>query len=206
MLIDDQLPVWERRVLMARPVQADADTTYAAIRRVDFLESPVIAVPNLVRVRIDRLVRPSGRSDRPQPVHFGFDQLLEEDGGFHLLAEEPGREVVLGFVGRWWEKGYGRVEWSAEQFRDFGRPGYAVGAWGFTVLPYGTGTSVLVTDVRVRCTDEEARRKFRRYWTVVGPFVTAMGHPVLGLIRAEAEKGPTLSQGRAVPPRRGSAG
>jgi hypothetical protein len=47
---------------------------------------------------------------------------------------------------------------------------------------------VLVTDVRVRCTDDEARRSFQRYWTAVGPFVTAMGRPVLRLIRKEAER------------------
>ena len=123
-----------------------------------------------------------------QPQHFGFDQLLEEQGGFHLLAEEAGEELVLGFIGRWWDRGYGRVEWSAEEFRDFSRPGYAVGAWGFTVLPYGSSTTVLVTDVRVRCTDDEARRSFQRYWTAVGPFVTAMGRPVLRLIRKEAER------------------
>jgi hypothetical protein len=49
-----------------------------------------------------------------QPEHFGFDQLVEEQGGFHLLAEEAGEELVLGFIGRWWDRGYGRVEWSAE--------------------------------------------------------------------------------------------
>lgn len=191
MLIDEQLPVWERRLLMARSVEAPAATTFEAIRQVDFFDSPVIALPNRARTTFDRLIRSHdpGTDERPPPKRFGFDELLEEDGGFHLLAEEPGRELVLGFVGRWWEKGYGRVEWTAAEFRDFDLPGYAVGAWGFTVLPYGAAASVLVTDVRVRCTDEEARRMFRRYWTVVGSFVTAMGRPVLKLVRTEAEKG-----------------
>jgi hypothetical protein len=124
------------------------------------------------------IIRSGEHGSAAQPQHFGFDQLLEEQGGFHLLAEEAGEELVLGFIGRWWDRGYGRVEWSAEEFRDFSRPGYAVGAWGFTVLPYGSSTTVLVTDVRVRCTDEEARRSFQRYWTAV---VTAMGRPFLRL-------------------------
>jgi hypothetical protein len=195
MLIDDELPSWERRVLVSLPVEADSVTTFAAIRRVDFFRSPVIAVPNRLRTWFDVFIRWREHGSPAQPEHFGFDQLLEEQGGFHLLAEEAGEELVLGFIGRWWDRGYGRVEWSAEQFRDFNRPGYAVGAWGFTVLPYGSSTTVLVTDVRVRCTDEGARRSFQRYWTAVGPFVTAMGRPVLRLIRKEAERAARSERG-----------
>src|SRR6476659_2577861 len=99
MLIDEQMPAWERRVLAARVVAAPVGATYAAIRRVDFLQSPVIALPNRARA--------------------GFDQLLEPDGVFHLLAEDPGRELVLGFIGRWWERGYGRVDWGPEEFRGY---------------------------------------------------------------------------------------
>ena len=188
MLIDQELPSWERRVLVSLPVEADSLATFAAIRRVDFLRSPMIAVPNRLRTWFDAVFRSREHGSAAPPEHFGFDQLLEEQGGFHLLAEEPGKELVLGFIGRWWDRGYGRVEWSRDEFRDFSRPGYGVGAWGFTVLAYGTSAAVVVTDVRVRCTDEEARRSFRRYWTVVGPIVTAMGRPVLQLIRKEAER------------------
>jgi hypothetical protein len=188
MLIDHELPRWERRVLVSLPVEADSLSTFAAIRRVDFFRSPVIAVPNRLRTWFDAFIRSREHGSAAQLEHFGFDQLLEEQGGFHLLAEEAGEELVLGFIGRWWQRGYGRVEWNAEEFRDFSRPGYGVGAWGFTVIPYGSGATVLVTDVRVRSTDDEARRSFQRYWMVVGPFVTAMGPPVLRLIRKEAER------------------
>jgi hypothetical protein len=195
MLIDDELPTWERRVVLAETVDAAAQLAFEAIRRVDFFESPIIAVPNRARTAFDRIVRSAEQGSTLQPKQFRFEQLLEEDGGFHLLAENPGEELVLGFIGRWWQRGYGRVDWTAAEFREFNRPGYAVGAWGFTVLPYGSDTSVVVTDVRVRCTDDEARRNFRRYWRVVGPFVTAMGRPVLRLIRKEAERMPEPAHG-----------
>ncbi len=188
MIIDEQMPTWQRRILRARAVSASESATFAAIRRVDFFESPVIALPNRARVGFDRVIRRSHRDVAPSPKRFGFDQLLEEDGGFHLLDEDAG-ELVLGFIGRWWDRGYGRVQWTPEEFAGFSRPGYAVGAWGFSVLGYGTDASVLVTDVRVRCTDREARQKFERYWRVVGPFVTAMGQPVLRLVQGEAERG-----------------
>jgi hypothetical protein len=115
--------------------------------------------PNLASSRtwvLEAGLPPHHEVRQGQPKRFRFDQLLEEEGGFHLLAENPDREIVLGFVGRWWDRGYGRVDWSAEEFRDFDRPGFGVGAWNF-------------------------RRG-------AGPFVRAMGRPVLRLIRAEAEQ------------------
>jgi hypothetical protein len=186
-LVDELMPGWERRILNAQPVNASAERTFSAIRRVDFFRSPIIAVPNRLRVDLDRMVRSRNHGAPPPPREFRFAQLLEDDGGFRLLAEEDGHELVLGFIGRWWERGYGRVHWTADEFPDFARPGYGVGTWSFSTLPYGEASCVLVTDVRVRCTDEESRRKFNRYWTLVGRFVTAMGRPVLQLIRHEAE-------------------
>jgi hypothetical protein len=187
-LIEAQLPRYEQRILRTQAVRASAPATFAAIRRVDFFRSPVVALPNRARIAIDT-VRPrrGGAPIQRSRSEFRFDRLLEPDGGFHLLAEKPGHAMVLGFIGRWWERGYGRVEWSPAEFGRFALPGYGVGAWGFTVLPYGAHTSVLLTEVRVHGTDDTARRMFRRYWTVVGPFVTAMGGPILRLIRDEAE-------------------
>jgi hypothetical protein len=51
MLIDEQLPTWERRVLRGQPVNQPAETVFAAIRRVDFFRSPVIARGRAVRRR-----------------------------------------------------------------------------------------------------------------------------------------------------------
>jgi hypothetical protein len=195
-LMDAQLPRYEQRILRTQVVRAPASTTFAAIRRVDFFRSPVVALPNRARIAIDAVrarrvprIQRSGSASR-------FDQLLGPDGGFHLLAEEPEHAVVLGFIGRWWEKGYGRVEWAPADFGQFSLPGYGIGAWGFAVLAYDTRTSILITEVRVHGTDERARRMFRRYWTVVGPFVKAMSGPILRSIRDEAE-GPTRGKPRA---------
>jgi hypothetical protein len=66
----------------------------------------VIAVPNRLRTWFDAIIRSGEHGSAAQPERFGFDQLLEEQGGFHLLAEEAGQELVLGFIGRWWDRGY----------------------------------------------------------------------------------------------------
>jgi hypothetical protein len=187
MLIDEQMPQWEQHVVRAEPVDAAPQTTYDAIRRIDFFDSPVVGVPNRVRVIPEQAARwARGQPPVRHPEHFTFEQLL--DNGFHLLADDPGREIVLGFIGRWWQRDFGRVDWAPADFRAFQLPGYAVGAWSFAVLPYGDRTSVLVTEVRLRCTDEAARRAFGRYFTVTGPFIKAMGRPVLRLVRRAAER------------------
>ncbi|RZL83281.1 MAG: hypothetical protein EOP32_08145 [Rhodococcus sp. (in: high G+C Gram-positive bacteria)] len=192
-LIEAQLPTYEQRILRTQVVCASAPEIFAAIHSVDFLQSPVVALPNRARIAIDAIRERRCAHIQGSGSEFYFDQLLEPDGGFHLLAEEPESAIVLGFIGRWWEKGYGRVEWAPADFGQFSLPGYGVGAWGFTVLAYGARTSVLVTEVRVHGTDDEARRRFRRYWTVVGPFVKAMSGPILRQIRDEAESPPTFS-------------
>jgi hypothetical protein len=189
MLIDEQMPRWEQHFVRAQPVDAAPSTTYDAIRRIDFFDSLVVRVPNRVRVFPERAVQWARRQQPPQhPEQFRFEQLL--DNGFHLLADNPGRELVLGFIGRWWQRDFGRVDWVPADFRAFQLPGYAVGAWSFAVRPYGDRASVLVTEVRLRCTDDAARRAFGRYFAVTGPFIRAMGRPVLRLGRKEAERMP----------------
>lgn len=87
LLVDELMPRWQRRIIMAKPVQASARRTFSAIRTVDFFQSPIIAVPNRFRVELDRI---RGAHDVVAPMRrseFRFAQLVEEDGGFQLLAE-----------------------------------------------------------------------------------------------------------------------
>ena len=42
------------------------------------------------------------------------------------------------------------------------------------VTPYGVGGCVLTLESRVMMTDEDSRRRFRRYWRAAGPFIRLM--------------------------------
>lgn len=42
------------------------------------------------------------------------------------------------------------------------------------VTPYGVGGCVLTLESRVLMTDEDSRRRFRRYWLAAGPFIRLM--------------------------------
>src|SRR5690606_28208787 len=92
---------------------------------------------------------------------------------FALLAEEPGRELVLGLEGRFWTPTGGLVPTDAKRFRGPLGAGLVRAAWNFSVEPEarnGRPGTRLVTETRVRCADDAAHRSFARYWRLVRPF------------------------------------
>jgi hypothetical protein len=114
-----------------------------------------------------------------------LDTLLE--GGFVILGEEPGRELVMGVVGKFWRPASGIERIEAEDFESFDRPGFAKGALNFAVGERGESRTLLTTETRVLCTDASARRKFRLYWRAIGPFSGVIRHLMLREVRRDAE-------------------
>lgn len=103
------------------------------------------------------------------------------------LGERPGEEVVYGMVGKFWKP---TIEWAdvdAGEFRDFDEPGYAKLVTSFSVRPYGAARTLLSYETRIVTTDEAARRRFRRYWTVIGSFAGFLMYRALARIRIDAE-------------------
>jgi hypothetical protein len=91
------------------------------------------------------------------------------DSGFGILANKPD-EIVLGVTGRFW-----RPTGNLSQFNraDFDRPvpaGFARGVWNFSIREDKPGLTILTTETRVVCGDDQSRRKFRVYWFFVRPF------------------------------------
>ncbi|MDP4511606.1 SRPBCC family protein [Nonomuraea turcica] len=112
---------------------------------------------------------------------------------FTLLAEDPGREVVLGTVGQWWR--LGRAEdtpsiTTAGDFDAFDRPGYAKGTFSFVLEEAGSGRVRLVTETRVLATSSAARRAFLRYWAVIRLGSGLVRHIILSAVRARATQAP----------------
>jgi hypothetical protein len=104
-----------------------------------------------------------------------------------LLTEEPGREIVLGVVGRFWQVSSGIHRIEPEEFVDFDAPGFAKAAWNFVVSERPGGGSTVVTETRVACTDADSRRKFTCYWRLVGPFSGLIRRVLLRGIKRDAE-------------------
>jgi hypothetical protein len=109
----------------------------------------------------------------------GRDRGMLELEGFQRLAEDPGRELVLGAVGKPWSPRGGLVRGADP--RTFRQPGYALMALNITF----DGTT-LATETRVRCTDPRSRLLFRMYWLVVGPFSGVVRNDWLRAIQRRA--------------------
>ena len=175
MLLDEFVPTWDVRTVHATEVQARPEAVYAAVRRLDLGGSPINRVLFLAR----------GLGPRGS---IKLSDLMAR--GFVLMGEDPPRELVLGLVARPWTLMGGIRRLDPDGFRRFDRPGYARIGWSFLVRP-GGGTSRLLTETRIRCTDSASRRKFRWYWRVIGPFSGVVRREALLLIKRDAERGST---------------
>jgi hypothetical protein len=116
-----------------------------------------------------------------------FGDIAQLGPGWVPLAEEPGVELVIGSVGRFWRKDYGGRPVTPDQFVPFQEPGYAKLAISLAARPVGSGCIVRY-EARTATTDESARRTFRRYWRLIAPGVGLVMRRVLRRIKAEAER------------------
>jgi hypothetical protein len=105
----------------------------------------------------------------PATASFIVDDALRS--GFTLLAEQPGRHLVLGAVGKLWKAGFQLVRLNPEEFVAFQEPKYAKLATGFLVLPYGRTRSVLLHEAHLVATDASARAHLERAWRTAEPYV-----------------------------------
>jgi hypothetical protein len=149
-LLSEVLPEYDFRERHARRIDAPPDRVFAAVRELSADDTPAVRL--LFRLR-------GLHGGTTTPI---FDQM--ERFGFEVVAEEPGRELVVAAVGQPW-KLRGGARPRGVDFRTFAEPGYAKMAlnWRFE-----DGT--LSTETRVQLTDANARRSFRRYWLVIRPF------------------------------------
>jgi hypothetical protein len=181
MLIDEWMPQWDVVEHHETRVRAPRQAVWETVRTLDFARSsPVVAALFALRSLPGLL---SGRAPK-RAAGATLDGLLRK--GFVLLGERPGEELLLGVVGRFWRPSGDIVRLTAEEFRVFDRPGYAIGTWNFTLADQGDAVRV-TTETRVRCTDAASRRSFGRYWTVVGPFSALIRREMLRSIRRAAE-------------------
>jgi hypothetical protein len=107
---------------------------------------------------------------------------------FLLLAEEPGREIVVGTLVVA-PSGYRRHDRpTPEEFARLAAPGFAKAAMTFQVEPSAGGGSELSTETRVFATDPSSRRRFAAYWRVIYPGSALIRRMWLRAIRARAER------------------
>ena len=197
MLIDRALPRFDFTRVEHLVVEADPETTYAAVRRLDFLKvhSPLMDAAMWVRGVPDKVARATGRrTEPPQELpSLTFDGMVDGERGLPgwlKLGEDPPREIAFGAIGKFWQMD---ITWldpvpeTLEAFTAFDDADWGKIAANFSVRPYGDGRSLLSYEARTAMTDEASRTKFGRYWTVVSPFVGVIMRATLHTVKEDAE-------------------
>jgi hypothetical protein len=180
-LIDRVMPMYEVTERHETRVAAPATTTFATACELDFRGSPLVRA--LFRVR--RLVLEGEDTERPA-LRISLPELQEM--GWRIVAEDPGRELVLGAITQPWVADPRFRGAPAEEFMTFAEPGYVKLAWTLAAEPAGVDTSVFRTETRVMTTDDEAHRRFRRYWVTFAPGIRLVRRALLRAVRTEAER------------------
>lgn len=176
MLIDDFLPVYDFSERHETKIRASAERVYAAVSTAELTDSWIIW--GLFALR------GLGWSNRAKKL------TLREmtESGFAILGEKPDEEILLGLAGKFWTLSGNLQKIDAGNFKEFNEKGFAKAVWNFS-LAEANGETVLKTETRISCLDEDSRQSFALYWTVVKPFSGLIRQEMLRIIKEKAESG-----------------
>lgn len=173
---------------------APPELVFDVFRRFDLTGSPLVHALFALRTLPDRL---SGRATEAPRVT--IDRIGRGAGpGFRILAEEPGRSITVGAIGKVWMPEIPFVDVAPDGFAAFSEPGYAKVAWEVRCEPRGAGTR-LVIEVRVGATDEESWARTKRYFWLIGPFSRWIRRHSLALLEKELGTAEEQDAARVLP-------
>ena len=174
MLIDDFVPEYEFHERHSTVVRAPAQATLSAAEEWQLQESLVWRVLLLLR----GLGKPQGSLGE-----------WAESMGFLCLGRND-TEVVYGQIGRFWslrERANLVSPRTADEFRDFTDPRFAVSAFALSVESVSADSTRLSTETRIHTLSRSTRRRFRLYWLLIRPFSGLLRRSMLNGMRARAE-------------------
>lgn len=187
-LLDRYLPIFHFRERHRIQIAASPESISRAIHELTAGEIPLVGTLFWLRALPARL---AGRKIGGFRGHLSFlNQAIGPGGGFVLLGESPGRELVIGTVGQFWKILGGAYPGLAdeEDFRAFADLRFAKAALAFVLEPAGSGFSYLLTETRIATPSPAARRRFALYWAFVRPGSGLLRWLWLGAIKRRAER------------------
>jgi hypothetical protein len=193
LLIDQFLPTYDVAVVHADVFRAPPAQCYLAASELDLFQAPLVRTLLGIRGLPQRVVgtlRGRGKTTTLEASRRTF-RLKDLVGlGWILLGETPGVEMLLGQVSRPWKAVAASTDapTTPEQFTTFDEPGFAKIAASLRIDPYGNDSSILTMETRVAITDDKSRRRFRRYWLLIGPFSTLIRRMALRLLATELRR------------------
>ena len=181
LLLDRFIPAYEVAERHHIRVAAPAGITFAAAREMDLNQS--LIVRGIFRAREIVLGADSDAAMRPRGI-----VALTTSIGWGMLAEVPGRELVMGAVTQPWKANVVFRALRPEVFAAFNDPGYVKIVWTLRADPVDATHSIFRTETRAVATDADARRNFRRYWSFLSPGIIIIRWMSLGPLKEDAER------------------
>ncbi len=180
MTLHELMPIPDVAARYQTRVRASLERTREAMRGADFSRLP------LTRLLMGLRKLGWGRQKAEQAA--SQEERLRA-AGFISLSTGLENEVLLGVVGRFWRPDSGTVRGlTAEEILAFEREGFAKALWNFTVERESESVTRLATETRVVAYGISARRKFRAYWLLVGPFSGLIRREMLRMVKRQAER------------------
>jgi hypothetical protein len=180
-LLDRFMPVYEVAERHHVRINAPADITFEAAGAINLQQSRIARA--IFKAR-DWIMR---SHPAPQPERGSFVAQMRGIG-WGVLAEVPGREIVMGAVTQPWMADVVFRPLPPENFKAFHDPDYVKIVWTLRADPVGPAESIFRTETRVVATDPVARAKFRRYWSFASPGIIVIRWVLLGPLKANAER------------------
>lgn len=191
-LLDQFIPDYEVCDRRSIEVLAPAAVVYAAASNVNLRDCSVIRA--LFKTREVAL---GGHNGRP-PASGGLVETARQLG-WGVLAEVPGRRIIIGAIARPWQADVDFHRLPPEQFRDFCEPGFCKIVWTIEADALAPESTLALTETRVITTDAFSRKHFRRYWAFVSPGSVLIRLLLLRNIKRAAEKRYQAGHPSAIP-------
>ena len=180
-LLERLIPVYDVAERHHIEVAAPPDITFAAACDQDLMALPVART--IFKAREILLGSEPDTAAHPRGL-----LALTKSIGWGVLAEVPGREIVMGAVTQPWYANVVFRPLPPREFVAFNEPDYVKIVWTLRADPVGTHGSIFRTETRALATDATARAKFRRYWSFLSPGIILIRWASLGPLKREAER------------------
>jgi len=180
--LDEFAPAYQFSEFHRIHISASRDRVYRAVKEVTAAE--ILFFRTLTWIR--RLGRPGPESVLDAPEHQPLIQVATRTS-FLTLADDPGRELLVGTVVLAPAGDGAMPEPTSEWFKALDAPGFAKAMMNFRFEDAGSQACLLTTETRVFATDASAQRRFAAYWRVIYPGSSLIRRMWLRAIKRRAE-------------------
>ena len=174
----------------------DASRAWNAVRDLDLAQSPLVRTLFAIRTIPDRL------QGKATPLRLRLNDLVSTpaEPGFQVLVEDAPHELAAGAIGKVWRPAIPFVHVAdAAAYAAFSEAGYVKVAWALRVVPDGAETSCVEFELRVAATDEDALKKFKRYFRLIGPASRFIRHLLLAQLERDLGTPDGVQNERSLP-------